>query len=338
MRRFGKALPGYGKRSPSLGAAGLAVCRFASATIGRTGTGGTEDRFEQENEWKNPDSASDPKAYVRYLDRIFEGMASSGPAVDYKRQVYEMMEIKAGDSIIDIGCGTGADVLAIAEILSTKTTGDDKAGGKVTGVDISETMAREAEDKLSRRRRETNPNISERVEIDFYAGNAQQLSDIIPSNSYDICRCDRSLQHMSSPKEAMEEMVRISKPGVGRIVISEPDWETLVIDSPSHGRVTRKIINHFTDTRVNGWMGRQLFRLYKNAGLVDVTVFPMTYPITDLDFIRAAYLDKAQRIAVKASVVTDEESLDWMTELIDMDSTDQFFSTLTIYCAIGSVR
>eukprot|EP00537_Pseudo-nitzschia_pungens_P003979 CAMPEP_0172370358 /NCGR_PEP_ID=MMETSP1060-20121228/37279_1 /TAXON_ID=37318 /ORGANISM="Pseudo-nitzschia pungens, Strain cf. cingulata" /LENGTH=345 /DNA_ID=CAMNT_0013095595 /DNA_START=105 /DNA_END=1142 /DNA_ORIENTATION=+ len=333
MQIIGKVLAGSARRRPLAYAAGRATRRFASICS----ASGEPDLLDQENDWKNPDGASEPKAYVRYLDGIFEGMSTSGPAVDYKRQVYEMMEIKAGDSIIDIGCGTGADVVAISEILHTRTTSDDKIG-KVTGVDISETMVREAQKQMSRRCRETDHKIFERVNIEFYAGNAQQLGDVIPSNSYDICRCDRSLQHMPSPKEALEEMVRISKPSVGRIVISEPDWETLVIDSPSHGRITRKIINHFTDTRVNGWMGRQLFRICNNAGLKDVAVVPMTCPITNLDFIRAAYLDKAQKIAIEAFIVTHEEAADWMAELIDLDKADQFFSTLTIYCAKGTVR
>ena len=67
------------------------------------------------------------------------------------------------------------------------------------------------------------------------------------------------------------------------------------MDSPSHGLITRKIINHFfTDTRVNGWMGRKLPRLFREADLMNVMVVPMTAPVIDLNFIRAAYLDKAK--------------------------------------------
>jgi ubiquinone/menaquinone biosynthesis C-methylase UbiE len=286
------------------------------------------DNLSEENEWKNPDSAIDPTSYVRYLDGIFAGMKSSGPAVDYKRQVYQMMEITAGDSIIDIGCGTGADVLALSELLM-KAGG----GGKVTGVDISDTMIREAQDRLKR----NDSRIFDSATIEFDTGDAQSLI-AIPSDSFHICRSDRSLQHMPSPKAAIEEMVRITKPGVGRIIVTEPDWETLVIDSPSYDQVTRKIINHFTDTRVNGWMGRQLPRLFRNAGLVDVMVVPMTAPVTNLSFIRAAYLDKARKTAVEASVVTEKEASEWMSELDDLNKAGQFFSSLTIYCVRGHVK
>ncbi len=59
---------------------------------------GIDSKFanlSEEYEWKNPDSATDPASYIRYLDGVFAGMKSSGPAIEYKRQVYEMMEIKA---------------------------------------------------------------------------------------------------------------------------------------------------------------------------------------------------------------------------------------------------
>jgi len=307
----------------------------------------------QENEWNNPDGASDPKAYVRYLDGIFEGMSSSGNVGDYKRTVYDLMEIRGGDSIVDIGCGTGADVLAIAELLrsanndnnkienetaaakSKRASGDGNA--KVVGVDISDTMVQVARSKLSTDENGTTDN----VEISFCVGNAENLGGVIPSDSFDICRCDRSLQHMPHPQAAIHEMVRIAKPGVGRIILSEPDWETLVVDSPSHAKTTRRILHHFTDTRVNGWMGRQLQRLLKHsAGVVedDVRVLPMTSPVNDLGFLRDAYLDKARRLAVEASVVTEQEASDWMEELVALDEADMFFSTLTIYVARGNVR
>jgi len=308
-------------------------------------------RGEEEKEWKNPDSAHDPASYVRYLDGIIEGMQPSGPAFDYKRRVNEMMDIKAGDSIIDIGCGTGSDVLSLSKILATVGAGSNGKGGKVVGVDISETMITEAKKRLSLSQEAQYDN----VEVQFITGDAQCLVDEIPSNSIDICRCDRSLQHVPEPIAAMQEMARICKPnGVGRVVVSEPDWETLVIDCPppaatttamnSNDRrgggvaTTRKIINHFCDTRVNGWMGRQLPRLFSHADLVQVHVVPMTAPITDLHFIRRAYLDKAVKIALDAGVVSTEEASEWMSALEAAHNAGLFFSTLTLYCVRGHTK
>jgi hypothetical protein len=46
-----------------------------------------------------------------------------------------------------------------------------------------------------------------------------------------------------------------------RIVISEPDWETFVVDMPNKP-LTRKILNHFCDETQNGWCGRELIRFF----------------------------------------------------------------------------
>ena len=358
MKTAGKSVlrSGKGRRLPARASSSFASLPVGDKKIPRNPNPSYkeqehENNQQQENEWNNPDGASDPNAYVRYLDGIFEGMSSSGPVGDYKRTVYELMEIRGGDSIVDVGCGTGADVLAIAELLrsannnenatKTKRAGGNVSNGKVVGVDISDTMIRAARNNLSKCGSDENSNAKMAVEISFCTGNAENLGGVIPSDSFDICRCDRSLQHVPHPQAAVLEMVRITKPGVGRIIISEPDWETLVIDSPSHANTTRNILQHFTNTRVNGWMGRQLQRLLKSSpGIVaeGVRVLPMTSPVNDLRFLRDAYLDKARRLAVEASVVTEQEASDWMEELVALDEAGMFFSTLTIYVARANVH
>ena len=56
------------------------------------------------------------------------------------------MDIQAGDSIINIGCSTGADILVLGEILAKAC--DDGGGGTVTVVVISKTMISEDERRL----------------------------------------------------------------------------------------------------------------------------------------------------------------------------------------------
>ncbi len=117
--------------------------------------------------------------------------------------------------------------MAISELLIKAGS-----GGNITGVDVSDTMIKEAKGRLSSMNSQNAKN--DQVSINFCTGDAQNLTNF-ESDTFDICRSDRSLQHMPDPKAAIKEMTRIAKPGVGRIIVSEPDWETLVIDSPSHG-------------------------------------------------------------------------------------------------------
>jgi ubiquinone/menaquinone biosynthesis C-methylase UbiE len=75
-------------------------------------------------------------------------------------------------------------------------------------------------------------------------------------------------------------MARVVKPG-GRVVVLDRDIETRTIDVPDRA-LTRRILNFWCDSFLGGWIGRQLPRLFREAGLSDVTVEPVT--VIDRDF------------------------------------------------------
>jgi hypothetical protein len=52
----------------------------------------------------------------------------------------------------------------------------------------------------------------------------------------------------------------------GRIVVFDFDWETLIIDHPDK-HTTRTIVLSYADSIRNGWIGRQLPRLFKEHHL-----------------------------------------------------------------------
>jgi hypothetical protein len=62
------------------------------------------------------------------------------------------------------------------------------------------------------------------------------------------------------------------------------DWETQFCDSP-HEETTRKIALSLCDGMKNGWIGRRLPRLFREAGMTDITVSFRTASIT-YDFLQ----------------------------------------------------
>jgi SAM-dependent methyltransferase len=151
-----------------------------------------------------------------------------------------------------VGCGHGADVLELAKRL--------RPGGHAVGVGISETMIGEA------RRRSATVGLAVRFTV------ADALALPFEDNTFDICRTETVLQHLADPERAVTEMVRVTRPG-GRVGALELDQETMFIDHPDTGLLDtlRDAIN---SAMVQSAIGRQVPRLFVEAGLIDVQTVP----------------------------------------------------------------
>lgn len=158
-----------------------------------------------ESGYSNIDNTNNPTKYVRRLDK--QGATNLWQGV--KAQMLSLLEVGKGDSVIDVGCGTGSDVRAIAQIVGEN--------GRVVGVDSSTTMIQEA---LQRAKGLNLPT-------EFYVGDAENLE--FPDNSFDCCRVERVLQHLHNPQQSLLEIVRVANLGA-RIVIVEPDYGSIKIE------------------------------------------------------------------------------------------------------------
>src|SRR5437588_6144529 len=83
--------------------------------------------------YSDVDSTSDPQALVEHMDKL----RSLDPFREVKRRNFELLDIQPDGWYLDVGCGAGDDVRELAGSLG--------AGGRVIGVDSSETMISEAQ-------------------------------------------------------------------------------------------------------------------------------------------------------------------------------------------------
>jgi ubiquinone/menaquinone biosynthesis C-methylase UbiE len=153
--------------------------------------------------FRDVDQAADAGAFVAYLAAAQEAMA------EHRTRSISALDLSAGDAVLDAGCGTGDALLALADVV-----GD---GGRVAGVDVSSALVGEARERTAGR-----------SGVEVVEGDLHTLP--FGDASFTGCRTERVLLHVEDPARAVAELARVARPG-GRVVITEPDWDTLIIDS-----------------------------------------------------------------------------------------------------------
>ncbi len=261
--------------------------------------------------FQDVDKTGDAGSFVVYLDTV--GAIAAVQA--YKRRILGALGLRAGMHALDVGCGTGDDVRAIASIVG--------AGGRSVGIDVSEALLAEARKRAD----------AEGVAIELHAGDAHALP--FAGDSFDVVRTERVLQHVQEPARVLAEMVRVARPS-GRIVAAEPDWETLVVDGADRA-VTRRILQHRCDRVRNGWIGRQLAALFRDAGLAHVGVSAESLIVTDLALADALYeLRISARQAAADGVVSDDVANAFVAALERAAAAGRFFAATTGFVAVGT--
>lgn len=261
-------------------------------------------------DWDDVDAGEDTDYYTGYLETVTGAEAAQA----YKRRSHRLLRPAAGDRVLDVGCGTGADALMLAELV-----GSD---GEVVGVDAGETMIETA--------RERGSDVST---VRFATDDALDLS--FTDNSFDRARADRVLQHLEAPAEALAELRRVTKPG-GRVGISDPDWVTAIVDTPSGYSEQFLSLEHATPR--NPTMGRKLNRLARDTGLVDIDIDTWTLVSTEFAFLKEAGELQAWTDAMQtAGEVTATEVDEWFEGLRQADEQGDLFGSITGFTVVGSV-
>lgn len=249
------------------------------------------------------DQARDPLALANVL-RHASGRAWFRAL---QQHMFALLQVQPGNAVLDIGCGIGQDVLALARLVGP--------AGRAVGVDSSVMMIEQA--------RAAAAVESPELPVEFLVADALALP--FADATFDRCHCERVLQHVADQQRALVEMRRALRPG-GRIVLMDADWETVIIDSPDRD-MTRAIVRHHADHGVaNPWAGRQLRRLAASAGFVDIVAEPMTSAITDFEDATALTRPLAES-AVTAGVITQQQADHWLDQLAEAGREGVFWLT-----------
>jgi SAM-dependent methyltransferase len=187
--------------------------------------------------------------------------------------------------------------------------------GLAIGVDASAVMLKSAETRGG----------------SFLQADARSLP--FPDARFDGSRIDRVLQHVAAPEQAVDELLRVTRPG-GRIVAIDPDQETLIADVADRA-LLRKVKDFRRDRNLcNGTIGRELPRLFRRAGLVDVACEAATLVLTDPD--DAFGFSTWPQLMHLEGLLTDDELARWDAGVDAAVANGDFLYAVTFFIASGT--
>ena len=183
-------------------------------------------------------------------------LAFLGKEYSFREKVLNLGRVASGESVLDVGCGTGT--LAIA---AKKRVGNE---GTVHGLDASIEMLASAEKKATKAG----------VEVFFKSGLAEALP--FPDAQFDVVLSTVMLHHL--PQKARRQCVT----EIHRVL--KQDGRVLVVDFEGFSDQKRSLLSHFH--RPHGHVRAQdIVALLAEAGLKTIESGPVG--IRDLQFVLA---------------------------------------------------
>jgi demethylmenaquinone methyltransferase/2-methoxy-6-polyprenyl-1,4-benzoquinol methylase len=160
-------------------------------------------------ELSDPHAAPDKASKVRGMFGAIAGrydlnnrLHSFGLDQRWRRAAVGAADVRAGDAVLDVACGTGD----LTELFARS------GAGRIVGVDFTPAMLEVARRKLAR------ADGASRGKVSYEEGDAQSLR--FEDASFDVVSIAFGIRNVVQPRRALAEFARVLRPG-GRLVILE---------------------------------------------------------------------------------------------------------------------
>lgn len=163
--------------------------------------------------------------------------------------------LSRGLHVLDVGCGAGTITLDVAALVRP---------GAVVGVDITERQIEAARAEAETRRADN---------VQFLVGDAYNLE--FDAGRFDVVYSHALIGWLREPLRALKEQMRVTRKG-GWVVTTYPDVGATMIWPPCPAferfyALSRNMADPKSpDAFINQFIGRELFALYCQAGLLDI--------------------------------------------------------------------
>jgi ubiquinone/menaquinone biosynthesis C-methylase UbiE len=242
--------------------------------------------------------------------RRVEAIYFTPDAIKRRQIVRRNLELKPGESVLDIGTGPGFVALEMAEEVGPS--------GSVLGIDRSQPML-----ELAARR------CADVSWVSFRPGEATSLP--CDDASFDVAVSVQVYEYVSDIKVALAEMFRVLKPG-GRAAIVATDWDSILWHASDTTRMARVLSaweEHLDDSR----LPRTLTPLLKSAGFEvgHREVIVQFNPDYSEDTYSVRLLPLMADFVAGRRGVTAEDATAWLEDLRGLGERDEYFFCLNQY-------
>lgn len=197
-----------------------------------------------------PEAARLQRRLQRYgWDRAVEAYDRHwhAPLAGVHHEILRMAAPAAGESVIDIACGTGMLAVAAAQAVGP--------GGTVLGVDLSDAMVEAAAHR--------GQGLS-LTQTRFLRMDAERLD--LPDGVFDLALCSLGLMYLPDPVAAMRQLHRVLRPG-GRAVLAVWGERARCAWAPLFGIVDAEVRSEVCPMFFALGQGDALARVAQAAGL-----------------------------------------------------------------------
>ncbi|MFB6185215.1 MAG: methyltransferase domain-containing protein [Haloarculaceae archaeon] len=144
------------------------------------------------------------RLFYKYLSKVYDRINPFIWNEQMRGEALALLDIEAGDRVLDVGCGTGFGTEGLLEHT------DD-----VHGLDQSVHQMEKAWAKLGKH----DP-------VSFYRGDAERLP--FTDDAFDVVWSSGSIEYWPNPVDALRECRRVTKPG-GQVLVVGPNYPSSTV-------------------------------------------------------------------------------------------------------------
>jgi SAM-dependent methyltransferase len=231
------------------------------------------------------------------------------------RNVLDVVGIRAGEVVLEVGGGSGVVVREIAR--------RTKGANRIIDVDFNPYLLREAA-SLAKQAGFSN-------EISFQEGHAEAIP--LPDSGVDVALSFTVMEEGDADR-MLAELVRVTRPGgrVGVIVraVDMASWVSLPLSAAVRAKADQPGMLS-GGVAAAGCANASLYRRFQAAGLTRLTCFPQFAVLSPAEVSRITIIK--QRIL---ATLVDDEAAEWRSAVAQAEADGTFFIAAPYHCAVGT--